>query len=85
MPIGGISDPTDPDDITINYMLAELLGAEPNVRGNEGKSKYCLDKTKLRAMFARGLGRDSTQLEIERYSYKLFVLHLFCTLFHAKK
>ena len=85
VPVGGVSDPTDSDDILINYMLAELLGAEPDIRSNEGRSKYSLDKTKLRAMFARGLGRDSTQLEIQRYSYKLFVLHLFCTLFHAKK
>jgi hypothetical protein len=85
VPVGGISDPTDSEDIMINYMLAELLGAEPDIRSNGGTSKYCIDKTKLRAMFARGLGRDSTQLEIERYSYKLFVLHLFCTLFHVEK
>ena len=85
VPVGGISDPTDPDDTTINYMLAELLGAEPDIRSNGGKSKYCLDKAKLRAMFARGLGSDSTPIEIQRYSYKLFVLHLFCTLFHAEK
>ena len=84
VPVGGISDPTSNNN-TINYMLEELLGAEPDIRDNGGKSKYCLDKTKLQAMFARGLGRHSTQLEIERYSYKLFVLHLFCTLFHAEK
>jgi hypothetical protein len=84
VPVGGISDPTD--EGTINGMLADLLGAEPNIRDNGGRSKYCMKKTALRDLFAnRGLHWHSTEQEIQRYSYKPLYVYLFCTLFIYKK
>ena len=70
VPVGGISDPTD--EYTINVRLDELLGAEPDVRDNGGRSKYCLNRKKLRTMFAAGIDYASTPGEVQRYSYKLF-------------
>ena len=77
MPVGGISDSTDEN--TINATLAELLGAEPAIRDNDGKSRFHVNKTALRALFAnRGLHWGSTEQDIERYSYKplyIFILY----------
>ena len=52
----------------INDRLAELLGAEGDIRDYNGKSRYAIKKTKLRALFAGGLDRHATELEIQRYS-----------------
>ena len=78
VPVGGISDSTD--DNTINATLAELLGAEPAIRDNGGKSRFHVKKTALRALFAnRGLHWGSTEQDIERYSYKpLYIFILYC-------
>ena len=69
-PVGGISDPTD--EYTINARLEELLGADPEIRDNGGRSKYCLNKKQLRTMFAAGIDWASTPCDVQRYSYKLF-------------
>ena len=71
VPVGGISDPTEVEERTINARLAELLGAQSSIRDNGGKSRYALKRTKLRTLFQGGLHWGSTQLKIERYSYKL--------------
>jgi hypothetical protein len=84
-PVGGISDPPEEENDMINDRLAALLGAGGDIRDNSGRSRYNLKKTKLRALFAGGLDRHATDLEVQRYSYKLIVLHLFCTIFHVQK
>ena len=71
VPVGGISDPTEADENTINAKLVELLGAGPDIRNNGGKSRYALKMTKLQTLFQAGLHWRSTPLQIERYSYKL--------------
>ena len=64
VPISGISDPPEEDDDMINDRLAELLGAGGDIRDNSGTSRYSMKKTKMRALFARGLDRNAPELEI---------------------
>ncbi|XP_078158210.1 serine/threonine-protein phosphatase 7 long form homolog [Carex rostrata] len=81
VPVGGISYSTD--DNTINATLAELLGAEPAIRDNGGKSRFHVKKTALRALFAnRGLHWGSTEQDIERYT-RAFVMDLFGSVMFA--
>ncbi|XP_078181412.1 serine/threonine-protein phosphatase 7 long form homolog [Carex rostrata] len=82
VPVGGISDPTEAEERTINARLAELLGAQPSIRDNGGKSRYALKMTKLRTLFRAGLHWGSTQLEIERYT-RGFVMDLFGSVMFA--
>jgi hypothetical protein len=73
VPVGGISDSTDEN--TINANLVELLGAEPDIRDNGGKSRFHVKKIALRALFANPDIPRSAIMGLHGYVQVMFFLH----------